>query len=117
MPNYMAVDFRKHVRIHKVPNFGPFKNEFHVWVIGDKGKACAEPLVMKPMNEGERLPEPTFKIEGDEVQWLMDELWNAGVRPSQEGTAGQLDATKYHLEDMRKIANEMIEIVVDKLEQ
>ena len=48
---------------------------------------------------------PTEYIDHDEAQRLMDSLWNCGIRPVQaKGSAGQLDAVKYHLEDMRKLA-------------
>ena len=40
----------------------------------------------------------------DKAQKLMDDLWHCGLRPSQSiGSVGQLDAVKYHLEDMRKL--------------
>lgn len=36
------------------------------------------------------------------VQGLMDELWRAGLRPSEEiGYPGELKATQLHLSDMR----------------
>lgn len=36
---------------------------------------------------------------------LMNELWNAGIRPAgAQGSIGQLAAVQYHLEDMRKLA-------------
>lgn len=48
-------------------------------------------------------PEPPLSLLPEEAQELMDELYLAGIRPSEEGTAGQLAAVKYHLEDMRKL--------------
>ena len=48
---------------------------------------------------------PTFNITNNSAQNLMDELWQAGLRPSEgTGSAGSLRATEKHLEDMRKIA-------------
>lgn len=48
--------------------------------------------------------DPLLNLQREEAQQLMDELWNAGVRPvGAAGSAGQLDAVKYHLEDMRKL--------------
>jgi hypothetical protein len=42
------------------------------------------------------------------LQCLMDELWKAGIRPSNgEGNIGQIGAVKDHLADMRKLAFEM----------
>ncbi|MCG3207302.1 MAG: hypothetical protein FOGNACKC_00902 [Anaerolineae bacterium] len=46
---------------------------------------------------------PTLEITPEQAQVLMDELWNCGVRPSDVGSAGQLEAVKYHLEDLRRL--------------
>ena len=64
-----------------------------------------------PMNEQEEdMPiEPTFKLNNVEAQFLFDELFRAGLRPSDgSGSIGQLEATERHLEDMRKIALQFI---------
>lgn len=51
--------------------------------------------------------DPTLRLETRAVQSLMDDLWRAGVRPSNgEGNVGQLAATEKHLEDMRKLVFE-----------
>lgn len=45
-----------------------------------------------------------LELQPSEAQNLMDELWNAGLRPSGEATGiGQLSATEKHLEDMRAL--------------
>jgi hypothetical protein len=63
----------------------------------------AKPITMEAVEAGTFM-EPCFSLMMEEAQLLMDNMWDAGVRPSQSvGTAGQLDATKYHLEDMRKL--------------
>lgn len=50
------------------------------------------------------VPSPTFSLQEKEAQILMDDLWNAGLRPTEgTGSAGSLKATEKHLEDMRKI--------------
>lgn len=47
---------------------------------------------------------PFMSLYPEEAQQLMNEMYDAGLRPSQSaGSAGQLDAVKYHLEDMRKL--------------
>lgn len=47
---------------------------------------------------------PALRLEPEDAQALMDELFSLGVRPSDgAGTAGQLASIKYHLEDMRKL--------------
>lgn len=48
---------------------------------------------------------PTFDIDATAAQVLMDSLWDCGIRPTAAaGSAGQLAAVQYHLEDMRRIA-------------
>lgn len=48
--------------------------------------------------------DPLLRLKPDEAQELMDQLYAVGVRPSAAaGSAGQLEAVKYHLEDMRKL--------------
>lgn len=48
--------------------------------------------------------EPAVRLAPDEAQQLIDELWDAGLRPTQgAGSAGQMAATEKHLEDMRSL--------------
>ena len=49
--------------------------------------------------------DPTFSLRSDEVQTLVDQLYQLGYRPSK-GVADPhdaLDSVRYHLEDMRRI--------------
>ena len=49
--------------------------------------------------------DPTMKIKMEQAQTLMDDLWTAGLRPTDgAGSAGSLRATENHLKDMQKIA-------------
>lgn len=46
-----------------------------------------------------------------DAQQLMDELWRAGLRPSEgTGSAGSLAATERHLADMKTIAFHALKI-------
>ena len=47
--------------------------------------------------------DPFVKLTRAEAQFLMDELYRAGIRPSDLGSAGQVEALKLHLEDMRRL--------------
>lgn len=54
---------------------------------------------------------PAFDLSPEAAQELMNSLWDCGIRPVQgKGSAGQLDATLRHLEDMRQIAFGKLEI-------
>ena len=46
---------------------------------------------------------PALELTTDSCIRLMDELWAIGIRPTEQGTGGQLEAVKYHLEDLRKL--------------
>jgi hypothetical protein len=68
-----------------------------------QGRATAEPIVMKERNEGE-IRSPSFELQYEDAQTLMDDLWQAGLRPTEgSGSAGALAATQRHLEDMRTL--------------
>lgn len=47
-----------------------------------------------------------LQLSIEEATVLMNELWNAGVRPRDVGSPGELSAVKFHLEDMRKLVFE-----------
>lgn len=72
------------------------------------GKREKEVLVCQPLTFCAIDPAinglPAVKITPSEAQEIMDELWRNGIRPSEgSGSAGQLAAVQYHLEDMRKL--------------
>jgi hypothetical protein len=91
---------------------GGLLNQLYQVVIFDKDFAegmiriveKVEPVTYK-MNELAYNFEPAPIMFGEtEAQILMDSLWDCGTRPSEgQGSAGQLAAVKYHLEDMRKL--------------
>lgn len=46
---------------------------------------------------------PLLQLTKKEAQNMLQALWDAGIRPQQESSLGQLAAVNYHLEDMRKL--------------
>lgn len=64
-------------------------------------------IEMRPRDDFESqafVPRPAGVLTREDVQGLVDELWRSGWRPRQtESAAGELDATKRHLADMRKL--------------
>ena len=69
-------------------------------------------LTWKEVEPFSRTP-PVVYLESDEAQRLVDSLWEAGLRPAQgHGTAGQLDATRSHLDDMRAIVAGKLKIAL-----
>lgn len=60
-------------------------------------------IIMEQVEEGTHI-EPSTSLTITNAQLLMDDLWYAGLRPTEgTGSAGALKATENHLEDMRKI--------------
>ena len=52
-----------------------------------------------------------IRLQEKVTQQLMDEMWACGIRPSNgEGNIGELNATSCHLNDMRKIAFNLLKI-------
>jgi hypothetical protein len=74
---------------------------------GDGKFAIALPVQMKVLTDEETMSAshaPICDLRKDEAQQLMDELWRAGLRPSEgSGSAGSLAATERHLADMRAL--------------
>jgi hypothetical protein len=48
---------------------------------------------------------PLLVIRMEQAQVLMDDLWNAGVRPTEgAGSAGAMRAAEHHIADLRRVA-------------
>ncbi len=57
--------------------------------------------------------QPMLALSNEEAQQLIDELWRAGLRPTDgSGSAGAMAATQKHLEDMRKISFDLFRKVL-----
>lgn len=73
---------------------------------GKRFKAKPMPIVFEELKPGEYSPEPTMEVSGFESREFLPALANAlaesGYR-HESTDAGELKATKTHLEDMRKL--------------
>ena len=79
---------------------------FRLGVKRDGVLSVMTPAVMQSIPLGQ-IVQPAFRLPFDVAQRLMDELWQAGCRPTQAiGSAGQIESVKYHLEDMRRLVFE-----------
>lgn len=71
----------------------------------DRPVKVARPVVFEEQDIDQVVVEPMLKLRQEAAQRLMDELWRAGLRPSEgSGSAGSLAATERHLADMKAIA-------------
>lgn len=46
-------------------------------------------------------------------QWLMNRLWEMGLRPSGDATPGQLKAMQEHMKDLQLANHQMLEVILD----
>lgn len=91
---------------HIFVNRNPSMAGFEIWVVHREYSGALSvmaPGAFRPEEEA-GMAEPTLRLRPEAIQSLMDELWNQGVRPTTNESAGQFAAQGRHLEDMRKIA-------------
>jgi len=70
----------------------------------DGKMAVGKPIETETRDNDHSVIEPTIVSSMSAAQQLMDDLWYYGVRPSEGiDNPGELRATKYHLEDMRRV--------------
>lgn len=100
MPHLFAERNRTEIRVY--PN--PCSRAIEIYVT----KGTTYPVEMEwedvECTEGTHRP-PTFTLDYEACQALMDSLYGSGFRPTQgTGSAGQREALEKHLEDMRVLA-------------
>lgn len=67
------------------------------------GHATCQQITLSFPDEGVA-PNASFRLTIDQAQTLMDDLWTAGLRPTEgHGSAGAMAATQKHLDDMRRL--------------
>jgi hypothetical protein len=88
----------------------PYSDLVEVWIANQdsRGNSVCHfnkqgQMVMTLLKEGSTDPEPTMKING----WIWDGIRQAingvEVMPDKQAVDSELKATKYHLEDIRKL--------------
>lgn len=92
----------------------PWTNRLEIMLYSRIGAAVSygTSLIMKTETEpGLEAMEPTFALHFEAAQELMDQLWMAGLRPTEgSGSAGSLAATERHLADMRSIVAKNLDV-------
>ncbi len=72
----------------------------------------ASPLsyVEVPSGEASMVSDAAISLRYEEAQLLIDELWGAGLRPSEgTGSAGSLAATERHLKDLQELVKVLLQ--------
>lgn len=79
-----------------------------VYVVIRKGNHVATDIVFTELEPNCVVSNDNLmRIRMEEAQVLMDDLWQAGLRPTEgTGSAGALASANKHLEDMRKLVFE-----------
>ena len=83
----------------------PWRHAVELYIAtGDKQTRVKE-VILERIEDPAMAPcGPSFQISTDAAQTLMDDLWHAGLRPTEgTGSAGALRAVERHLEDMRTL--------------
>lgn len=91
---------------------------YSLWIIERRNDSnyCAKPIELMFEEKGNgawQLPEPTLRFDDESMsnqflQGLSNALTEIGFRPNTDRQAGELEGTKKHLEDMRKLVFEKL---------
>lgn len=90
------------IRINPKPQYMGYGYDLRL--VDEKSMDYVENFTIRHVeNNGEIVPS-LFTISNEQIQQLMNELWNLGIRPTNgAGDNNAFEAVKYHLEDMRKL--------------
>jgi len=86
---------------------------FVAYITGDRGseRYALTGMQLEPVDEGGRLPVSPVKFDHGTAQRIMDDLWNAGVRPSGEYARHEgLKAKDAHIDDLRTVLFKAMDI-------
>ncbi len=99
------MNLRPTIRAHAAP----WNQSIDILVISRRETGqpfTAARLTFEPVDEFTHI-EPTASLDHKDAQTLMDDLWQAGLRPTEgTGSAGAFAAQGKHLEDMRRLVFE-----------
>lgn len=92
------------MKAHLRAQAAPWRHAVELNILSDDGKTKVKQIILEESDQRFE-QEPSFILSLDNAQLLMDDLWHAGMRPTEgTGSAGAMRAVERHLEDMRKIA-------------
>jgi hypothetical protein len=68
----------------------------------------AQPVVFEPNEETGRMLEPLVRLPEEAAKQLAEDLWDAGVRPSQaKSRQDEINALQAHIADLQKLVFSM----------
>jgi hypothetical protein len=81
----------------------PWRSAVEIFIGDRDSKTRVKEIVLERIEEAVAHP-PSFMLDNQTAQTLIDDLWNCGLRPTEgAGTAGAMRATERHLQDMRTL--------------
>jgi hypothetical protein len=81
--------------------------------LGEGRISYAEPITMSEPLDDSRFIQPAFTITKESAEQLMEDLWNAGIRPAATKPQGEtIAALKDHLEDSKAVAHQLLNYVL-----
>lgn len=84
--------------------YAPWRRAVELFIGDADGKTRVREIVLERLEEHVAHP-PSFMLDNEVAQTLMDDLWHCGLRPTEGAcTAGAMRAVERHLEDMRTLA-------------
>jgi len=96
----------------------PWNDDYVFWLVGydipggtdyrNAKRYVVTEVELTEFSEGSEYPAPSFTVPNLEIQGVMDELWRAGVRPTEVGTAGHVAAVQAHADHMEKMLEQVL---------
>lgn len=91
--------------------YQPWAGRFGIYIMGESREISPKRLIGVNLElveyDESAIQKPTISASDEMAQQLMDDLWNAGIRPSTRISSQLDDGTKAHLEDMRRLVFEV----------
>jgi hypothetical protein len=82
----------------------PWRSSVELYIATEDKKTRVKEVILERVEDVGMAYEPSFYLSTEAAQTLMDDLWQAGLRPTEgTGSAGALRAVERHLEDMRRL--------------
>jgi hypothetical protein len=101
------------IKVHAIQNWAMDGVEIFIHSHDDMGRlSYATNIEMKDLPEG-YLPQDEARIvlREEDAKILMNELWNTGIRPSEQRDRSEtLNAKDQHINDLRKVLDAFIQL-------
>ncbi len=109
----------EHLKIRA--NAAPWRRAIELYIVRRRRDELGRKLVvtgftMEALPDNQAISDDqVLTMSNDDAQLLMDDLWHAGLRPTEgSGSAGSLLATEKHLKDWREIGKKLLDKVLNE---